>query len=128
MTRSLFVRRHAAAFALAAGALAAGPSVAGQADVPPSYIHTFVVNNGASANRPAGSFDVGVTYSGIVPGTSCRTPIVTRLSDDPDGAMQAVLRESVLRDGVTLRVTDDPARSVVAGSCSLMAVGRPTQP
>lgn len=129
MTASFPSRCPAAVAALALSTLLNVPCVAAQADLPAQGIYGLTVNNGTSADRPAGSFDVRLPYyNNMVPGTNCRTPIVTRLSDDPDGAMQMMLRKASLYQGITLRVTDDRGRNVVPGLCSLVAVGRPTQP
>jgi hypothetical protein len=111
----------------AVGAASGSAACAGEAD----YMQTFngvEVFNVASNDRPQGAFEVRVLYlQDVIPGTSCRAPFVTRLADDPDGAMLSLLRRSVFKP-VGMRVTDDPAHTVIAGQCSLMAVSRPTQP
>ena len=85
------------------------------------------VFNVTSDGRPQGAIEVRVLWlPDVIPGTGCRAPFVTRLADDPDGAMLSLLRRSVNLP-VSMRVTDDPAHTVIAGQCSLMAVGQPTQ-
>lgn len=106
-----------------------GAALAGEAEVLADTVYAVTVYNVATDGRSQGAFELLLPWNpSVIPGTTCRAPFVTRLADDLDGAMLAVLRKSIQKRAITLRVTDDSRRNVVAGRCSLMAVGRPTQP